>query len=396
MEEPVSPALHRALQRLKCLHPHARMWGHGEVEAGRVQGEDVAQCFILVSMYEHDITEHFRTLGSHRFIIANGFLASHAYNLALVWLSDARDRTLRRARLRSNFKKFYAETLLHARDVMIGRALLLETLAYEQGLMRPIFDAAAADTALAARARTAGSAMTDLAQHHELGHYFHARAPAELEAELAVFLDGCLHAELETLRTQYAHHHVEEVMCDGVAAQLGILGDDASGRSDAELTARLRRTAFGFQAFYRLMDLRACARITAQQSPDDLVAVALGSEIRPKDAPPYSIGRHPDVAVRVQAMQRMLTAFAQRRGLALYGEDGEFPLTSEAWEDLDAAFESFADVAPDDTPPHMGCDAQGRNLMRLVAESLSQHPSGTEHLLWRSKRFIKGEAAIDP
>lgn len=393
---PISASLQAALQRLKTMHPQARMWNHGEVGAGQVDGEASAQSFVVVYMYEHDITEHFRKLGGYRFIIANGFMASHAYNLALVWLDRAGGRALRQARFRHNFKKFYAETLLHARDVMIGRAFLLETLAYEQGLMRPIFDAAAADPQLAQRAAEAGSAMSQLAQHHELGHYFQSRAPAEFAAELPAFLDGCLHAELASLREQYAPQHVEEVLCDGVAAQLGIFGDESSDRSQAALTARLRRTAFGFQAFFRLMDLRACAEITAKDAPDDAASVALGSEIRPKDAPPYSIGRQPAVALRAEAMQRVLAAFAQRRGLALYGDDGEFPLSPDAWEDLDMAFESFADVADDGTPAHLGCDAHGRNLMRLVAESLSQHPRGTEHLLWRSKRFIQGMTAVDP
>jgi hypothetical protein len=387
--------LKTALQRLKGLHPQARMWNHGEVGAGQIDGESSVQSFVVVHMYEHDITEHFRTLSGHRFIIANGFMASHAYNLALVWLDRAGGRALRQARFRHNFKKFYAETLLHARDVMIGRAFLLETLAYEKGLMRPIFDAAAADPQLAQRAADAGAAMSQLAQHHELGHYFQARAPAEFAAELPAFLDGCLDAELDALRERYAPQLVEEVLCDGVAAQFGVFGDEGGDRSQAALTARLRRTAFGFQAFFRLMDLRACARITADAAPDDTSAVALGSQIRPKDAPPYSIGRQPAVALRAEAMQRVLAAFAQGRGLVLYGEDGEFPLLPEAWEDLDAAFERFADVAEDGVPAHLGCDAQGRSLMRLVAESLSQHPGGTEHLLWRSKRFAQGGTVID-
>ncbi|HET8774786.1 MAG TPA: hypothetical protein VFP80_13370 [Thermoanaerobaculia bacterium] len=175
-----SPELQVALARLKHLHPHARMWSHEEVGSGRVEGENEDQSFIAVFLYEHDITEHFRPLGRYKFIITNGFLASHAYNLALVWLQGQGARALRRARLRHNFKKFYAETMLHARDVMLGRALLLETLTYEQELMAPIFDAAKADPNLNERASTLSSAMTGLAQHHELGHYFQGRSPAEL------------------------------------------------------------------------------------------------------------------------------------------------------------------------------------------------------------------------
>jgi hypothetical protein len=33
--------------------------------------------------------------------------------------------------------------------------------------------------------------------------------------------------------------------------------------------------------------------------------------------------------------------------------------------------------------------------MRMVAEALSQHPAGTEHLLWRSKTFTQGGTLVD-
>ena len=92
----------------------------------------------------------------------------------------------------------------------------------------------------------------------------HERAPAEFATEMAKFLDGCLEPVVADLKRQYTDHKVEEVICDGVAAHFGILGDDQNSASDDELTVRLRRTVFGFQAFYRLMDLRASARVHAR------------------------------------------------------------------------------------------------------------------------------------
>jgi hypothetical protein len=38
MADETPPDLQRALDRLKCLHPWARMWGHVTVGAGRVEG----------------------------------------------------------------------------------------------------------------------------------------------------------------------------------------------------------------------------------------------------------------------------------------------------------------------------------------------------------------------
>ncbi|HET8774787.1 MAG TPA: hypothetical protein VFP80_13375 [Thermoanaerobaculia bacterium] len=197
------------------------------------------------------------------------------------------------------------------------------------------------------------------------------------------------------LRQQYAERHVEEVICDGFAAHVGIHGIDQTPASDAELTARLRCTTFGLQVFYRLMDLRESGRMTAMEYPDDRVAIDLGSEIRPKDQPVYSLGHQPEVQLRTASITQVLDAFARQRGFLLYGDDGDFPLSPEAWEDLDHAFAHFGDEAPPGTPSHLGCDARGRGIMRLIAEALSQHPGGTEHLLWRSKTFSRGGTPVD-
>jgi hypothetical protein len=302
---------------------------------------------------------------------------------------------LRRARLRHNFKKFYAETMLRSRDVMLGRALLLETLAYEQELMAPIFDATEADPGLGEQATAVASSMCGLAQHHELGHYFHERSPTWFAAEASRFLDGCLGSVAADLGGKLPEHQLEEVMCDGIAAHFGVLGGDPQPSCEAAVTGRLRRTAFGLQAFYRLMDLRTSAQRTAEEHSDDAVAVDLGSEIRSKGVPIYSVGHHPDVQVRSRTMTLLLDAFA-RRGLSLYGDDGDFPLRPEVWEDFDHAFEHFGDEAPAGTPAHRGCDARGRGIMRMVAEALSRHPDGMEHLLWRSKKFKRGGSSIDP
>lgn len=390
--------LQNALRRLRRLHPHARMWNHGEIGAGQIDGENEPQKFILVHLYEHDITEHFRPLGGYNFIISNGFLASYAYNLALVWLQSQDDPSLRRARFCHNFKKFYAETLLHMRNVLIGRAFLLETLAYEQGLMIPIFDRVKSDPTAGDQARKLEQTMTSLAQHHELGHYFRQRSPTEFDAEMPKFLDGCLSSAVSNLEREYSVEEVEEVICDGIAAHMGFFHGTASTRvADTELATRLRRISFGFQAFFKLMDLRASARVTAAESRDDSISIELGSEIRSKDHLDYhTTDRQNSVKLRSNAMSTMLSEFAERRDLPLYTHSGDFPLSAEVWDDFDFAFEHFGDEATHGTHPHLGCDSIGRGIMRIVAESLAQHPGGVEHLLWRSKSFKLGGIAVDP
>jgi hypothetical protein len=144
------------------------------------------------------------------------------------------------------------------------------------------------------------------------------------------------------------------------------------------------------------MDLKASAFVTAQQSPDDTTAIQLGSEIRMKDQPIYSVGRRPDVGLRSMASKKLLESFAERQNISLYGADGPFPLLPDIWDDYEYAFEHFGDTVPAGVLTHNGCDERGRNMMRLVAEALSQHPEGTEHLLWRSKTFQRGTTQLDP
>ena len=390
------PDLVKAIDRLKSLHPTARMWNHGEVDAGRLQSEDAEQSFILVSLYEHDITEHFRALGGYRFIISNGFLSSHAYNLALVWLQGQDNRELRRVRFRHNFKKFFAEVMLHRRDTMLGRALLLETLAYEQELMAPIFDAAKSNPQIEAAANLLASSMTGLAQHHELGHYFFARSRDEFMIEASKILDGVPMQVLQVSGASVEDIEPEEILCDAVAAHIGIFAPGANENIASDLQGNLRRTLFGLQAFYRLMNIRASALATAAESPSDDEVVSLGSEFRSPFRPVYAIGRSNQVEFRSRSIIRILEEFASRRGISIYGCEGGFPLSVEIWDDFDHAFENCLEEAPAGTPAHQGCDSRGRGVMRMVAEALSFHPRGIQHLLWRSKTFKLGGQYIDP
>ena len=82
-------------------------------------------------------------------------------------------------------------------------------------------------------------------------------------------------------------------------------------------------------------------------------------------------------------------------GLQMYGSDGIFPLQRERLQLLDAAFFGFAENGVSGGV-HSGTDGTGRGIMQLMAEALSGHDLGVEHLLWRSKQFSVGGQQVDP
>jgi len=181
MHDMSDAVLNKAVARLSSITPaKARFFRVGEVAAGRLEDELADQKFYYVSLYDHCIGMAFRRINGINFIISNTFLSSHAYNLALTFTwrqgggAEAR-KDVRLAALRHNYKKFFAECVLRTRNRLIGRAMLLETILYEQDLVAPMFGAARSDPKWGEKARDIARLMTYLPSHHELVHYFKYR-----------------------------------------------------------------------------------------------------------------------------------------------------------------------------------------------------------------------------
>lgn len=350
-----------------------------------------------VSLYAHIFGLSLVEAGGRLFIISNGFLASHAYNLALVMLHHgARGEAALLTALRHNFKKIYAECALYRGNCLIGRALLIETIAYEQDVMRPLFAAAASDPALGARARIISNVMAAIVGGHELGHYFERLDPAGWLDELAMLGDGSL-ARLVVQRQQsVAGKLAIETACDGVGAWSVWRADSDYAEAVPDQIDRLRLCAFAFLCFGELFSLQRSAWFAADQAKTEDQAIALGSERR--TALQFSLPRGRDAAMddRVGAMLGYFEAEAAKLGGALYGDDGFFPLRRGDAGVLRQAFETFDALAEDDPPGLGGTDLHRRGLAQMMGEALHGHPGGATHLLWRSKRFLQGGQDIDP
>jgi hypothetical protein len=350
------------------------------------------QAFQYVALYEHRIGISVRPIGDHVFIISNGFLTSHAYNLALTWLWRYRapgpERAGLGAALRHNYKKFFAECVLAHENRLIGRALLIETLVYEQDLMQPMFDVVAADPGLGQIASEIAQLMSSLAAQHELTHYFKRRGETELIAHCDGLFDGSLGGVLETVRAEQGEALAEEVLCDAFAAHQATVSDDHV-LAKHELATRARMTAFGFMVFADLMSLEASARATAAHGRQEDQTIDLSSEKHPKITFGYSVGRRQEMDLRAAKIVDLLGAHLGKHGQALFADEGIFPLPATTGDGLRLAFERFGEEIEPIGGGLTGTDLRRRGLAQLLADHGRAAPISSPSAPIGAKRFSR-------
>ena len=395
--------LNRVIKSLRSCHPRARFFQVGEVAAGQTDNEDQEQKFQYVSLYEHKITNSFEPLRGHLFIISNGFLASHIYNFALVWVwYNCFENTSSEwldAALRHNMKKFFAECLLSERNALIGRALLIETLMYEQDLMKPIFSAIEEKPNLKQMAEDLAHIMSITMSHHELGHYFLHRSTDESRKHFLDFFSGkvklLIDRVFDSFERKPAEAISEEIICDAVAAHHSIKGENEILDKYDEVT-RARMTAFHFMIFTILVSLEKSAHATADMCAEEDAVINLSSEKRPKIQFSFSQGLCQVTDFRANEIIKLIATEFEDKGKSLFGEDGGFPLSIETLKIIRHSFERFAEEISPLDGGLTGTNIHRRGLAQLLAESLHGHDQGAEFLLWRSKKFSVGGEAIDP
>jgi hypothetical protein len=395
--------LDRAIKSLRACHPRARFFQVGEVAAGQTDNEDEEQKFHYVSLYEHKITNSFEPLRGHLFIISNGFLASHIYNFALVWIwyncFENKSSEWLDAALRHNMKKFFAECLLAERNILMGRALLIETLMYEQDLMKPIFSAIEEKPTLKQIAEDLAYLMSITISHHELGHYFLHRSVNESRKHFMSFFSGKLKLLIDKVFDSFEQESAEaiseEIICDAVAANHSIKGENEILDKYDEIT-RARMTAFHFMVFTILVSLEKSAHATAYMCAEEDAVINLSSEKRPKFQFSFSQGLCRDTDFRANEIIKLIATEFESKGKSLFGENGSFPLSIKTLEIIRYSFDRFAEEISPLDGGLTGTDIHRRGLAQLLAESLHGHDHGAEFLLWRSKKFSVGGEAIDP
>ena len=215
-----------AYARLRSTMPDAEFLEvkkHGDVDKyGLPTGKKVA----TVVCFEPKLTNALRPIGDWIFLIDNRFIVNAVQKIAMVWLMHRGglrygELELMRA-LRHCFKRFYAESLVALATPPIGRALLIESVAFERRFIEAL-----AQHSADANTEDSNSFNSDslelarqaffICQRHEMAHYL-LRMPGECILEnSAKLLDGALEPAIRNLIDSGQASLAEEAYCDALA-----------------------------------------------------------------------------------------------------------------------------------------------------------------------------------
>jgi hypothetical protein len=371
------------LQVIQFFYPTARYVAVAPVAAGRLEGEEDQQSYVYASLYDHKVGSQMRPIGDHLVVINNTYISSFAYNVALCHLVGSARRLSPGdlARLyRHNFKKFFAEQVAYLQNVLVGRAWLIETILYEQDLMKDAF-AGVLNHALEEQAGQIASLASGIISYHELTHYFEARSPAFDAQYRAEVVNTFEDLDEEVLRLGGVELRTE-FRCDLAATRLSLDLPSAFARADL-----FRVLLFVFYVLADLAALTESAKETAAAAAAEEGYIDLLSAEPPQHAFGFKITRDRGFDVRVDAQERALARLAEQEGIALFDENASFPLTPSTRALLRAAQDSIGDIEEAPVQGLSGTDRLRRGLAQILAESLKGCDAGVEFLLWRSKKF---------
>jgi hypothetical protein len=371
------------LKVIQLLYPTARHVAIAPIGAGQMETETSEQSFVLATLYDHKVGSQMRPIAGRFVIISNTYLASHAYNIGMCHLVGTKRLTGREAMARlyrHNFKKFFAEQILYRQNVLIGRALLAETILYEQDLMRESFFHVV-KLGLEAQATEISRLASETVSHHELAHYFETRTPdfgSQYQAQTGLGFEDIdedvFNRGGAKLRTEFR--------CDVIAATSNLAGQTVFEKGDL-----LRGQLFVFYVLAELVSLTKSAMATAEAGIAEEVRIDLSSAEPPREAFTFQLGRDLDFDVRVDAIERALIRLAEKEGTPLFDENAAFPLARETRTILQQAQQSIGELDESPIEGLTGTDALRRGLAQILAESLKGHDAGANFLLWRSKKF---------
>ena len=365
------------LDRISRLRPTAKfvVYSHSRDFIQPVPDVDIN--FHYVNLYDEQIDANLIKSQRGFLLIHNTYLSSFAYNLFLCWLYSvtlpAGDRALsRRALLKHNFKKFFAEQLIHIGNSVAFRALFLETLLYEQKMMVPVFEARSLSPDLDSRAKAAADLMSSLVSTHELGHFFFGNKPGAWET----FIEHnptSVKALFDRVSKTFPAAFVAEFQCDAFAAisVANLYAERAGGEFS------LQATVFAFAAFAVLFSLARSAQKTAQNQTGLHDEVDLKSLEKVHRDFVFSVGIDRDFVVRAQLVTELCLGLASQKKFVVFGTGQQLNLPETITEDLLAFIDTLID----------NDDDNARNMSLLVADSLQGNDEGFQYLYLRSKTF---------
>lgn len=361
---------------LRIDRPRAKFVAVGDVVE---TGDPALGGVRYVSLYDERIEANVVYGPAGLILINNTYLPSFAYNLLLCWIYCGRGSvsdTERRRLIAHNFKKFYAEQLLHTYDGIFTRAIFLETLLYEQVCMVPVFAERERDPELDRLARFASELMASAVSSHELGHFILKRGPGVWDEALQ-WRDGAVRPLYEEVRERQPPAFVAEFQGDVLSVIACLTTAEGEQEEEGRREMVLRGLVFGYAAFAVLFSLEKSARATVAEHRSSHEDVDFRSIQKLDRNYEFALGIDWEMAERARYVERLCRAVCKQAGGDLYDSTGPLRLTPDLLDDLLKYVDSVMDSD----------DRNAREMSLLVAEALHGHPCGTEYLYMRSKTF---------
>lgn len=336
--------------------------------------------YFYVSLYDEQIDSVLNvTKDNVVYMIHNTYLPSFAYNLFLArlyQLKSSPDKSLANEKTKSllkhNFKKFFAEQLLHFHNNIFSRAVFLETLLYEQQMMIPIFKATENDTELANKAGLSANLMSSIVSFHELGHFFLNKSSQSWD-EMTGKFPATLGKLYSQIKDEYPPMFLEEFKCDAMS----VFSCLSQYKEEESRQFLLKSLIFGFCSFAVMMSLVKSANATAEKHKtiaDEVVFRSIEKSHRDYE---YIIETDKEFEKRAELMIHLCKIIAEEDGCDLFAADEILPLPETILSDLLSVIDSIMDTD----------DENARAMSNLIAESLHDHPDGIEYLYLKSKVF---------
>jgi len=358
------------------IRPRARFVSVSHTDEFMPKEAEIGTGFSYVSLYDEEIASNVIRTKNGIILIDNSYLSSFAYNLALSRVyavsmqeSTGTDEALL---LRYNLKKFYGEQLFSKHNDSFSRAVLLETLLYEEKHMRPVFASIKDNADFQYTASTLSQIMSSLVVNHEMGHYYLDHSPEICEP---VFLKNqtAITPILNFAEVEYGKPFATEVKCDVIAVYSVLhLHEKTSG-----LLFCLRAIAFGFAAFAATSSLAKSAAYTAASHRKIQEEIDLTSIKKTHIDFDYAIGKDLDFIERAKLVIQLCANIAQVNGMNLFSNEPAFPLQDNILDHILSIMDQVMESS----------DPLEREMALLVSQGFHGHPDGIDYLYLRSKVY---------
>lgn len=338
--------------------------------------------FFYVNLYDEFIDSNVLKIGRILILIQNTYLSSFAYNLGLCWLYsilESKDYSIsNNYLLKHNFKKFFAEQLYYFKNNIFSRAILLETLLFEQEIMVNVFEKRNQNAELDKKANFIANLFSSLLSNHELAH-FYLDEQGKFWREFISNQNAIIQDFYATIKGKYPLRFEEEIKCDIISVISSV------NQEEEERSFVLNCIIWGFTCFSVMYSLMKSAKHTIKQQKGIDETVDFNSIESIKRNYDFFLGRDEDFIERAKNIISLCSLIAESENLLIFEKQREFPIPKSILDNL----LDYIDVIMENY------DMNSRKMSMLVAESLSKHEVGMEYLYLRSKTFISNRKRLD-